>query len=128
MSRRLSVLVAMMLLAAGGCAHPKRWFTNRSIARDTLMKLPDDGAIVVEVEQVEGLGRPKHRATRYVWDQPGRQRKVLNHAGSEPARDVDPASASSRLSDDGNVAELLSVSGRVVATFDYTAGTATFLR
>ena len=128
MSARIPFFLALMfLLMMNGCAHPKRWFSNRSIVRDTLVKLPDDGGVFVEVEQDEGLGRPQHRATRYVWDQPGRARKVLNATGALPAGAFDPALASSRLSEDGNVAELLA-NGRVVATFDYIAGTATFAK
>jgi hypothetical protein len=112
------------LLFGSGCTHPKRWFSNRSIVRDTLVKLPDDGGVFVEVVQTESFGHAKQDPPRYLWRQPGRETRVLTVTGTPPAA-LDPASCSSRLSEDGNVAELLA-NGRVVATFNYTAGSATF--
>ena len=129
MTASIRLLLAVLTAAAPavcGCAHPKRWFSNRSMVRDTLVELPDDGGIFIEVEQVEGLGRSERRATRYVWDQPGRARKVLDRTGDPDVIDLSPGPVSSRVSADGNVAELLR-DGRVVATFDYATGTATFL-
>jgi hypothetical protein len=118
----------IVLLAVAGCTHPKRWFSNRSTVRDTIVALPDGGAICVEVEQTETLGRTTQYHRRYVWDQPGRERKMLKVSG--PADDssvpFDPAARTARVSDDGNVAEVLA-GGRVIATFDYAAGTATFV-
>ena len=125
MSARIALALAIILLVISGCAHPNRWFTNRSMVRDTLVRLPDDGAVFIEVEQVEGLGKPQRRATHYVWEQPGRPRKVLNPTGALPADTVDLASVSSSISEDGNVAELFA-NGRVIPRFDYAAGTATF--
>jgi hypothetical protein len=122
--RSLLAIVAAALLV-GGCTHPKRWFSNRSLVRDTVVKLPGDGAIFVEIEQTESFGHPsKRQPPRYVWEQPGRETKVLNVTGERPA-DMTTNSLSSRLSGDGNIAELLA-NGRVIATFNYTAGTARF--
>jgi hypothetical protein len=129
MTAPIRLLLAVLIAAApgiGGCTHPKRWFTNRSMIRDALVQLPADGGIFIEVEQVEGLGRSERRATRYVWDQPGRARKVLDRSGDLDVIDLSPGPISSRVSADGNVAELLR-DGHIVATFDYRAGTATFL-
>ena len=125
---RIPVLLALaLLISLGGCTAPKRWFTNKSTVRDALVKLPNDGAIYVEIEQTEGLGHHERQPPRYVWEQPGREAKVLTVTGERrlPAT-VDPASCTFRLSEDGNTAELMS-NGRVLATFDYAAGTAILL-
>ena len=124
---RISILLTLALsILLGGCTSPKRWFTNKSTVRDALVKLPNDGAIYVEIEQTEGLGQRERQLARYVWEQPGRQIKVLTVSGnSAPPAALDRASCTSHLSVDGNTADLLS-KGRVVATFDYQAGTATF--
>jgi hypothetical protein len=119
----LAIVVTAIFL--GGCTSPKRWFSNRSLVRDTVVKLPGDGAVYVEIEQTESFGHAaKRQPPRYLWEQPGRETKVLNVTGERPA-DMTTNSLSSRLSGDGNIAELLA-NGRVIATFNYTAGTATF--
>jgi hypothetical protein len=124
----LPVVAAAACVLVAGCTHPKRWFSNRSLVRDTVVALPGDGAIHVEVEQTDGLGRTTQYQRSYVWDQPGRERKVLkvSGAGDDSFASVDPAACTARVSDDGNVAELLAA-GRVIATFDYAAGTVTFV-
>jgi len=129
--QRLFPLLILPLVAAAlivGCTHPKRWFSNRSLVSDTIVALPGGGEIRVEVEQTESTGHAAQHVRRYVWDQPGRERKVLSvvRVGDAPSPQLDPASYTSRVSDDGNVAELLARDGRVLATFNYSAGTATF--
>jgi len=124
------VIVAgvIVLFAVAGCTHPKRWFSNRSTVRDTVVALPEGGAIRVEIEQTESLGRTTQYQRRYVWDQPGRERKALKVIGSadDSSASFNPAACTARVSDDGNVAELLN-NDRAIATFDYAAGTATFV-